>query len=175
MFILTISCLTMSNFPWFMDLIPGSYAILFFAALDFTFITRHIHNWASYPLWPSRFIHSGETGNSPLFPTSMLVTFRPGGLIFWCHIFLVFYTVHEVFMESILGWFAVPSTFCQNSVPWLVHLGCTARPMASLSYPNPFDMTRPWSLKGLFCMLVYMLPCFSLHSSHPLLLPHPCP
>ena len=27
------------------NLIPGSYAILFFAASDFTFITRHIHKW----------------------------------------------------------------------------------------------------------------------------------
>ena len=27
--------------------IPNSYAILFFTALDFTFTTRHIHNWVS--------------------------------------------------------------------------------------------------------------------------------
>ena len=35
--------------------IPGSYAILFFTALDFTFTTRHIHNWMLFPLWPSHF------------------------------------------------------------------------------------------------------------------------
>ena len=39
--------------------VPSSYAILFFTALDFTFTTRHIHNWASFPLWPSCFILSG--------------------------------------------------------------------------------------------------------------------
>ena len=36
--------------------IPGSYAILFFGALDFTFTTRHIHNGVSFLLWPSHFI-----------------------------------------------------------------------------------------------------------------------
>ena len=40
-------------------------------------------------------------------------TFRPGGLIFWCHIFLAFYTVHEVLTASILGWIAFPS--CSGS------------------------------------------------------------
>ena len=31
--------------------IPGSYAILFFTALDFTSITSHIHSWALFLLW----------------------------------------------------------------------------------------------------------------------------
>ena len=62
---------------------PGSYTTLFFVASDFSFVTRHINNWASYPLWPSCFIHSGAIGNSPLlFPSSILDIFRPGGLIF---------------------------------------------------------------------------------------------
>ena len=33
--------------------IPGSYAKLFFTAWDFTFTTRCIHNWASFPLLSS--------------------------------------------------------------------------------------------------------------------------
>ena len=37
-------------------------------------------------------------------------TFRPEGLIYWCHIFLAFYTIHEVLTASILGWFANPSS-----------------------------------------------------------------
>ena len=92
----------MSNFPWFMDLtnIPGSYTILFFAASDFTFITRHIHNWVSYLLCPSRFIPSGDIGNSfPLLPSSTLDIFRPEGLILWYHNFLAFYTVHERWLQ----------------------------------------------------------------------------
>ena len=39
----------------------------------------------------------------------MLDTFRPGGLIFWCHNFLFFYAIHEVLMESILGGLPFPS------------------------------------------------------------------
>ena len=39
--------------------IPGSYAILFLTASDFTFATRHIHNWALFLHWPSHFILSG--------------------------------------------------------------------------------------------------------------------
>ena len=43
--------------------IPDSYAILFFAALDFTFTIRHIHNWESFLLWPRYFILSGAISN----------------------------------------------------------------------------------------------------------------
>ena len=58
MFTLAISCLTISNLPWFMDLtfrflcnIPGS-----FAALEFTSITSHIHNCVLFLLWRQFFI-----------------------------------------------------------------------------------------------------------------------
>ena len=60
----------------------GFYEILFFTALDFTFTTRHIHNWALFPLWPSLFVPSGAI--SPLIPGSILDTYWPEGLIFWC-------------------------------------------------------------------------------------------
>ena len=33
--------------------IPGPYAILFFTASDFTFATRHKHNWVSFVLCPA--------------------------------------------------------------------------------------------------------------------------
>ena len=67
-------------------------------------------------------------GNSPpLFPSSILDTFRPGGPIFWCRTFLAFYTVHEVLTASILGWFAIPSSsgsrlaelFAMTSLSWV--------------------------------------------------------
>ena len=46
-----------SNLPWFMDLtFQVPHVVLFFAASDLTFITRHIHNWASFLLWLSHFI-----------------------------------------------------------------------------------------------------------------------
>ena len=86
--------------------IPGSYAGLFFIAFDFTLsTTRHIHDWASFPLWPSCFILSGDICNCPLlFPSSILDTLPPGGggvegyLIFQCHIFLLFHTVDGVLL-----------------------------------------------------------------------------
>ena len=71
--------------------IPGSYAVLFFTASDFTFTTRHICSWESFSLWPSRFILSGAICNcSLLFPGSILDTFPPVGSIFQCHVFCLF-------------------------------------------------------------------------------------
>ena len=57
--------------------VPGSHATLFFIAPDFTFTTRHIHNWASFLLWLSLFIPSGAI--SPLLSSSILDTYWPGG------------------------------------------------------------------------------------------------
>ena len=68
-----------------------SWMLLFLTALGFTFTTRHIHNRASFPLWPSCFILSGAINNcSTLFPSSISDTFQPGGLIFWCLSFCLF-------------------------------------------------------------------------------------
>ena len=55
--------------------ISGSYEIWFFIALDFTFTTRHIHNWVSFLLWPSCFILSEAISNCLLLsPRSILDT-----------------------------------------------------------------------------------------------------
>ena len=54
--------------------IPGSYVILFFAGLDFTFI-----NCISFLLWLSQFILSGAISNCPpSFLSSILDTFQTG-------------------------------------------------------------------------------------------------
>ena len=86
--------------------IPGSYAILFFTASDFTFTSRHIHSWALFPLWLSPFIPSGAI--SPLLSSSILGTYQPGEFIFQCHIFLPFHTVQGVLKARILKWFDIP-------------------------------------------------------------------
>ena len=103
--------------------IPGSYAILFFAASDLTFTNRHIHNWALFPLWSSIFILSGAI--SPPFASSILDIDQPGGagLIFQCHYLFAFSNCSwcsrgkntGVVCHSLLQW----TTFCQNSPPWL--------------------------------------------------------
>ena len=86
--------------------IPGSYAILFFIALDFIAITSHIHSWALFSLCLRLFILSGVI--CPLFSSSISGTFRPGEFIFQCRIFLPFPTVHGVLKARILKWFAIP-------------------------------------------------------------------
>ena len=87
--------------------IPASYAVLFFIASDFTFTTRHIHNWVSVPLWFRLFSISGAI--SLLFPSSILDTYQPGGFIFQSHIFLPFHTVPGVLKARTLKWLAIPS------------------------------------------------------------------
>ena len=108
--------------------IPGFYAALFFTALDFTFTTRHIHSWASFPLWPGHFILPGAISNCPLFfPYSILDTFWPKGLIFWCHFFFHFSCCSwgspskntGVGCHFLLQW----TMFRQNSSLWAAHLG----------------------------------------------------
>ena len=91
---------TLSHWPN----IPGSYAILFFTALDFTSTTWHIHNF--FLLWLSLFIPSGAI--SLLFSSSILDIYRPGEFIFQCHIFLCFLTIHGVLKARMLKWFAIP-------------------------------------------------------------------
>ena len=94
-------------FPVYLNSLPnisGSYAILFFTALDFTFITRHIHNWALFPLWFSLFIPSGAI--SLLFSSSILGTCQPGEFVFQCHVFLPCHTVHG----NSKGWFPLGLT-----------------------------------------------------------------
>ena len=76
-----------------------------FIASDFTFTTRHVYNWALFPLWPSLFILSEAI--SPLFPSSILDTYSLGdssGIIS----FLPFHTVHGVLKARILERFATP-------------------------------------------------------------------
>ena len=89
MFTLTISCLTTSNLPWFMDItlqVPMQYCSL--QHRTFTSITSHIHNWALCLPWLHLFILSGFI--SPLFSSSILGTYRSGEFIFQCHIFCLF-------------------------------------------------------------------------------------
>ena len=87
--------------------IPGSYAILFFTASDFTAIISHINNWVLFSLWLCLFILSGFI--SPLVSIlGILGTYWPGEFIFQCLIFLPFHTVHGVLKARIWKWFVIP-------------------------------------------------------------------
>ena len=79
--------------------VPGSYAILLFTALDFTFSTRPIPILALFPLWPSPFILYRAV---PLFfPSSTLDIYQPGEFLFWYPIILPFHAVHGVFNKGV--------------------------------------------------------------------------
>ena len=115
MFTLAISCLTTSNLPQFMDPdISGSYAILLFTASDLASITSHIHSWVLFLLWLHPFFLSGVI--SPLTPSSILGTYRPGEYLFQYPIILPFHTVHGVLKARILKWFAIPFSSGPHSV-----------------------------------------------------------
>ena len=119
---------------------PSSYVILFFRAMDYTLTTRHIHSWASFPLWPSCFILTGAIGKCPLLFSSSNI----GHLLTWGALVLVscFFTFLNCSWGSpgkntgVGCHFFLPWTMsCQNSSLWPVCLGwpCTAWIIASLS------------------------------------------
>ena len=97
-FTLAISCLTNSNFPWFMELTfqgPMQYCYLQHLTLlsppDTSTAERHFQ-------FDSLFIPFGVI--SPWFSSSILGTYWPGEFIFQCHIFLPFYTVPNLTLED---------------------------------------------------------------------------
>ena len=109
--------------------IPGSYAILFFTALDFTFTARHILSWVLSLHWLSLFVPSGAV--CLLFSSVILDTYWHGGSscgmkkILWD----IFVFSHcswgsqgknaEAVCLSFLQW----TMFCQNPPAWSVCLG----------------------------------------------------
>ena len=74
----------------------------------------------------------------PLFPSSILDTFGPGGLLFRCPIFLSLYTVHEILMASILGWFAVTSSRIYT-ILYVVSAVCVYQSQAPKSSTTPLS------------------------------------
>ena len=105
MFILAIYCdhfqFTLIHGPN----ILGPYAILFFTASDFTFITSHVHNWGLFfALAPS--LHSFWS-ISLLLSSSIILYSSPTdlGSSFFSVLSLPF---HGVLKARILKWFAIP-------------------------------------------------------------------
>ena len=116
--------------PVYLPNIPGFYTILFFTTSDFTFTTRHIHNWVSFPLWPSASLILELLVISLCSSPVSYWTFSDlGRLIFQCHIFLHFHTGHGfpdkhtgVVCHFLIQW----TMFCQNSSLWPSILGSPA-------------------------------------------------
>ena len=153
MLTLAISCLTTSHLPWFVDLtfqVPMRIVLYGFGL----YFHHQTHPQLSVVSALAHLLRSSMELVIALFSTpDILDTFQPGGLIFWCHLFLLFHIVLGfswqeycgVGCHSPLQW----TTFCQYSLLWPVRLGwpCTAWLSASLSYTGPF-ITRLCSVKG---------------------------
>ena len=127
MFTLAISCLPTSNLPRFMDLtfqVAMQYWFLQHWTLLPSLVTSLTGFFFFFLLWLCLFIVSGVI--SPLSPVA-LGTYQPGEVIFQCPIFLPSYcSLHsqgkntEVVCHSLPQWI----TFCQNSPPCPICLGC---------------------------------------------------
>ena len=132
--------------------IPGTYAIFFFIALDFTFTARHIHNchfhfvpanlfflvliaislWSSpVPFWTPDYLGCSISGVTP----------------FW-----LFDTVHGVLMANILVWIVISYSSGPHFVRKLHFdssvLGGPARHGSQLHWvnqvPSPWQNCDPW-------------------------------
>ena len=126
-FTLAISCLTTSNFPWFMDLtfqVPMQYCSLqhwtllpspvtstagccfCFGSVSFFFLELFLH-WSPVAYWAPT-----DLGSSSFSALSFCLQ---------CPIYLPFYTVHGIFKARILKWFAIPFSSRPHFVRTLHH------------------------------------------------------
>ena len=113
--------------------ILGSCAILFFTALDFTFISSHIHHCTFFSLWLFLFILSEIfLQSSPVAYWALTPTWEVHLLM--SYLFAISYCSWssqgkntEVVCHSLLLW----TMFCQNAPPWPIHFGW---PYVALSF-----------------------------------------
>ena len=113
MFTLTISCLTTSNLPWFMNLIfevPMQYCSLqhqIILSPPDTF-TEHLFCFCPATSFFLEILVIALNSS----PVAYWTPYDLRALIFQCHIFLPFHAVHVhgVLVARILEWFAIPSS-----------------------------------------------------------------
>ena len=85
-------------------------------------------------------------------PSGILDTLPPGGLIFWCDIFLPFILSMEFSRQEYWSGLPFPSPVDMLSelfsMTSLSLVALTSWLRASLSYAGPFTRTREWSMRG---------------------------
>ena len=126
MFTLAVSCLTTSHLSWFMDLafeVPMQYCSL-----------QH-HTWLLSPDTPTAEHYFSVGPAASLFLKLLVIAlcsstvsyWTPSdlgvGVIFQCHNFFPFCTIHGVLAARILEWFAIPSSSELRFIRTLHYLG----------------------------------------------------
>ena len=157
-FTLVISFLTTSSLPWLMDLtfqVCMQYCSLqpraFLSPPDTPTTEHHFHFGPAASFFLDLLVIALSSS-----PVAYWIPSDLGGLIFWCHIFLPFHTVHGILVARILERIAIPSSSGSRFVRTLhcdlsiLVCPCMAWLIASLSYISPFTMTRLWSMEGPF-------------------------
>ena len=176
MFTLAISCLTTSNLPWFMDLtfqVPMKYCSL--QHQDFTFTTRHIHNWASFLLWPNHFSPAASFFLEWLviaLCSSTVACCRPsvlGGsssdVISFC-LFIVFLgLLQQEYWRGLP--FPPPVDHVLSELFTIIRLSWVAL-HGMIELCRPSAMTRLWSLKGLGRSKLLLISSIILYLFHQL-------
>ena len=119
---------------------------------DITFTTEHIHSWASFQLWPSCFNLTRATSICPpLFLSSILDTFQPGGSSSGVISVCLFIQSIGFFRQEYSSGLSFPSPvdhilselFTMTHPSWVaLHTWL----LASLSYTSPFSRHScdPW-------------------------------
>ena len=165
-FSLTISSLTMSSLPWFMDLkfqVPMKYHSLqrwtLLSPPDTSTTERHSCFCPTTSFSLELLVIALCSSPVAYWIPSDLGWGR--GLIFQRHIFLSFHTVHWVLAARILGWVAVssPSVPCFTTLHYVPSvLGGPAQHGLSLHWvtqaPAPWQDCDPW--RGLF-IIAYII------------------
>ena len=144
MFILAISCLTMSSVPWFMNLtsqVPMWHCSLWHQTLllppdTSTFFLELFLCFSPVAYWTPTILEGGRGSSS--------------SVILFC-LFILFMVFSQQEYWSGLPFPPPVDHIFQNSSQWPIHLmwPCTAWLIAKLGYKSPFTMTRLWSMKGI--------------------------
>ena len=134
MFTVTISCLTTSNLPWFMELtfqVPMQYCSLQLGILLLSPVTSTTGYCFCFGSIPSFFLevflhwspvfYWAQVAKSWTRLSNWTELNWPGEFLFHYPIFLPFHTVHGVLNARILKWFAIPFSSGPHSVRLLHH------------------------------------------------------
>ena len=137
--------------------IPGSYAILFFTASDFTSITSHIHTWVLFLLW--LFILSWAI--SSLFSSSILGTYWPGEIIFQCLSFCLFILFmgfsRQEYWKGLL--FPSPVDYVLSELSTMTRPSWVALHNMAHSFIELYKAVSKWSIWLIFCSCGFHSVC----------------